>query len=81
MKYRTVEEIEDAVDEWHRLNDPSLPLHEYLGMSWEEYKYRLSARNYGLVPENKCDILCANCHRIKSSDQWGSFRLEATERL
>lgn len=28
--------IDDRVDEWHK-GDSELPLHEYLGMTWEEY--------------------------------------------
>jgi hypothetical protein len=32
------ESIEDWVDEWHDLDvNIPMPLHEYLGMTWEEY--------------------------------------------
>jgi len=29
-------DIHDLIDEWHDGNDPR-PLHEFLGMTWEEY--------------------------------------------
>lgn len=29
--------INDLVDEWHT-SDSELPLHEYLGLTWEDYK-------------------------------------------
>ena len=29
-------EIDEYVAQWHRLK-PNLPLHEYLGMTWDEY--------------------------------------------
>ena len=31
------DQIDDAVEEWHE-SDSDLELHEYLGMSWDEYK-------------------------------------------
>lgn len=33
--------IDDAVEAWHDSDDPR-PLHEYLGMTWEEYKQYMS---------------------------------------
>lgn len=30
-------DIDDLVDEWHK-GDSDLPLHEYLGMTWDEYQ-------------------------------------------
>jgi hypothetical protein len=33
--------IDELIDEWHAGDSP-LPLHEYLGMTWEEYKLWLS---------------------------------------
>jgi hypothetical protein len=30
------EEIDDYIHEWHE-SKPSIPLHDYLGMTWEEY--------------------------------------------
>lgn len=30
------EELDDKIDKWH-LSDQDVPLHEYLGMTWEEY--------------------------------------------
>ena len=33
----TQEQIDDKVDEWHNSNTNML-LHEYLGMTWDEYK-------------------------------------------
>lgn len=31
------ESIDDWVDRWHNDKSTQLPLHEYLGMSWEQY--------------------------------------------
>ncbi len=31
--------INDYIDEWHKNYNTNLPLHEYLGMTWREYKY------------------------------------------
>lgn len=33
---KTDEEINELIDEWHK-NPNDQPLHEYLGMTWEEY--------------------------------------------
>lgn len=33
----TEEQIEDKVSEWHNSDNP-IPLHEYIGITWEEYK-------------------------------------------
>jgi hypothetical protein len=32
-----VDEIDDFVEKWHESEDSTQELHEYLGMSWEEY--------------------------------------------
>lgn len=32
------EEIDDEIDEWHDSSRKLPPLHEFLGMSWEEYQ-------------------------------------------
>ena len=29
--------IDDKVHEWHNLPDSNIPLHEFLGMTWEQY--------------------------------------------
>lgn len=34
----TDEEINDRVDYWHDNPELNVPLHEYLGMTWNEYK-------------------------------------------
>jgi hypothetical protein len=34
----TKENIDDLIDEWHESNS-ELPLHEYLGLTWEQYKH------------------------------------------
>lgn len=31
------DEIDDFVDDWHEDEETTLELHEYLGMSWDEY--------------------------------------------
>ncbi|MHA7809286.1 MAG: hypothetical protein ACX933_05720 [Marinobacter adhaerens] len=31
------DEIDDFVDRWHEDEDTDLELHEYLGMTWDEY--------------------------------------------
>lgn len=31
-----MDEIDDFISEWHKLK-PETPLHEFLGMTWEEY--------------------------------------------
>ncbi len=31
------DEIDDFVDQWHEDEDTTQELHEYLGMTWEEY--------------------------------------------
>lgn len=36
MSARTSPEIDAKIDEWHR-SDLTIPLHEFLGMNWEEY--------------------------------------------
>lgn len=51
------DEIDSFVDRWHEDDETTLELHEYLGMSWEEYSvwatrpsilpFILSARNNG----------------------------------
>jgi hypothetical protein len=51
------DEIDSFVDSWHEDDETTLELHEYLGMSWEEYSvwatrpsilpFILSARNNG----------------------------------
>lgn len=35
---KTVEDIEDAIDEWHNNSSTTLPLHEYLGLTEAEYE-------------------------------------------
>lgn len=39
----TVEELEDKISTWHDAPSDShlasVPLHEYLGWSWEQYKH------------------------------------------
>ena len=35
------EDIDDYISEWHDDEETELSLHEYLGMSWEIYKYWL----------------------------------------
>lgn len=37
----TDDEFERGVAEWHR-SDSDLPIHEFLGMSWDEYSARTS---------------------------------------
>lgn len=32
-----ISDIDDFIDKWHNLTTPAQPLHEYLGMTWEEY--------------------------------------------
>lgn len=32
------EETDDLVDQWHAMPNPPCELHEWLGMSWEDYK-------------------------------------------
>ena len=34
---KTEEEINDLIDKWHD-GDSEMALHEYLGMTWDEYK-------------------------------------------
>jgi hypothetical protein len=34
--------LDDLIDEWHD-GDYDIPLHEFLGMTWEEYKTWLSS--------------------------------------
>lgn len=51
------DEIDDFVENWHEDEDTTQELHDYLGMSWEEYSvwaakpsilpFILSARNKG----------------------------------
>jgi len=51
------DEIDSFVDNWHEDDETTLELHDYLGMSWEEYSvwatrpsvlpFILSARNNG----------------------------------
>ena len=36
MQMKTDEEIDDLVDQWHA-GDGKVPLHEFLGMTWEQY--------------------------------------------
>lgn len=32
------EALDDAIDSWHNQLQQTAPLHEWLGMSWEEYR-------------------------------------------
>lgn len=34
----TTEEFDTLVEKWHQGDGTGLKLHEYLGMTWEEYK-------------------------------------------
>ena len=31
------DDLDDLVDRWHKGEGGSMPLHEWLGMTWEEY--------------------------------------------
>lgn len=31
------EKLDDLIDEWHEAPEDGVSLHEYLGMTWEEY--------------------------------------------
>lgn len=33
----TDDDLNDLVNEWHNLPDDGTPLHDYLGMTWDEY--------------------------------------------
>lgn len=39
---QTVDDVDDWIDRWHE-GDSKVSLHEYLGMTWEEYS------NFGLA--------------------------------
>jgi hypothetical protein len=39
----TNEELDDLVDRWHNGEGEGLELHEYLGMTWEEYEQWLTS--------------------------------------
>lgn len=43
-----VDEIDDFVENWHEDEDSTQELHEYLGMSWEEYS--VWATNPSILP-------------------------------
>lgn len=47
-----LDEIDDYIDEWHD-GDSELPLHDYLGMSWDEYAAWIES------PENLTYIITA----------------------
>jgi hypothetical protein len=36
MKFNSLDEIEDAITEWHE-SDTDEPLHVFLGLTWHEY--------------------------------------------
>ncbi len=38
MKTRE-ENIDDLIDDWHGSPDDGVPLHEYLGWTWEQYAH------------------------------------------
>lgn len=44
------EQIDDKIDEWHA-GDTGVPLHEYLGMTHEEYKHFLENTTQSLKDE------------------------------
>ncbi|CAM0107375.1 hypothetical protein MYOV065v1_p0016 [Vibrio phage PS15B.2] len=37
MKKLTNDEIDDLIERWNEDKETTLELHEYLGMTWEEY--------------------------------------------
>ncbi|WP_107316338.1 hypothetical protein [Achromobacter xylosoxidans] len=58
-------EIDDFVDAWHEGDGEGLELHEYLGMTWEEYsiwatspsilRYIIAARKRGTTLDKELD--------------------------
>ena len=31
-------DLDDLIEEWHNTEGDGIPLHEFLGMTWDEYK-------------------------------------------
>ena len=52
-----LDEIDDYIDKWHD-GDSELPLHTYLGMSWDEYTLWIES------PENLAYIVAAHKRSI-----------------
>lgn len=43
----TQDELDDMIDAWHESGPEEIrPLHEYLGMTWEEYGYNLETGKF-----------------------------------
>ena len=56
-----LDEIDDYIDQWHTGNS-DVPLHTYLGMSWEEYAAWIK------LPDNLTYIVAAHKFNISYKD-------------
>lgn len=43
-KEKTLDDYEDKIEEWHTIYKGDLQLHEFLGLSWEEYTELVSPK-------------------------------------
>lgn len=48
----TDDKFDELVDEWHE-SESKLPLHEYMGMTWEQYCEFIGTRFTNMLMENK----------------------------
>ena len=51
--YVSPDDIDDFIDNWHEDGDITLELHEYLGMTWDEYE------SWVCVPDTLDSIITA----------------------
>lgn len=57
-----LEEVDDFVDKWHDLSRPTEPLHEFLGMTWQEYSL------WANDPDILSDIASARVRNVSLTD-------------
>jgi hypothetical protein len=64
--HASLDDMDDYVDAWHGLSDDapeaSLELHEYLGLTWDEY------RRWGTHPESLRFVLAAKRANLPEED-------------
>jgi hypothetical protein len=74
----SLDEIDDYIDAWHD-SDSDLELHEYLGMTWEEYSawavkpkllaWIINARRKGIELNEKNSMLASQSLAARSNNQ------------
>jgi hypothetical protein len=63
---RTDDEMDDLIDKWHE-SEGNQPLHEFLGMTWEQYAHWVEGKGFLLEAKRRCKD-CGD--DIDDSDEW-----------